>query len=492
MASKLVLGPILGITSDTEYSWLVMTKPNVNQLDLVLNGNAVVFTKLGELTSGWVWRASAALPLTPNGTTHDYQVQLDGELASSAAGKSSWQFYQPGATEEPRMAYCSCNGFSDYKLLTSTETPYALWSKMQKLHGESPFSLLLMGGDQLYADSIWTQVTSLKSWNEQPRDKKVKAQASKVMQQQIANFYGNLYVDRWNKQPFADMLASIPSVMMWDDHDIFDGWGSYPADIQNCEVYQAIYQEAKRHFELLQLRGTDNPSLIPVNGARTHFTTLLKFRKLNILALDNRSERTIKQVMGAAHWADVIASLATITSGDLLLMSAVPVVYRDFSFAESAVDATPWEEELTDDLKDHWRAKEHEGERSRLIMRLLENARMREGKTVILSGDVHVGALGVIRAECQQQPVQIHQIVSSGIVHPAPSFMQWLGITAVTNDDVEYLDEAKKISASMIKPFGGDKYLRCRNFTTLQAGTDGKLWVNWIIEGKDEPVYPIQ
>ena len=28
--------------------------------------------------------------------------------------------------------------------------------------------------------------------------------------------------------------------MIWDDHDIYDGWGSYPAHMQNCSVFQGL------------------------------------------------------------------------------------------------------------------------------------------------------------------------------------------------------------------------------------------------------------
>ncbi|HPE71554.1 MAG TPA: hypothetical protein PK018_05160 [Candidatus Competibacter sp.] len=41
-------------------------------------------------------------------------------------------------------------------------------------------------------------------------------------------------------------MASIPSIAMWDDHDIFDGWGSYDEERQNCPVYQGIYPIARR------------------------------------------------------------------------------------------------------------------------------------------------------------------------------------------------------------------------------------------------------
>jgi hypothetical protein len=379
---------------------------------------------------------------------------------------------------------------------------------MRDEHAEAPFSLLLLGGDQVYADSIWTQLTALKQWNELGRAEKVKRKASKALKAQIDRFFSELYVDRWNVAPVASMLASIPSLMMWDDHDIFDGWGSYPADLQNCDTYQAIFAAAKKHFALLQVRGLENRTLL-ASEPRSHFSAALKFRGYTILALDNRAERTLNQVMSKTQWRDITDYLdQQCQSGDLLLLSAVPVVYRDFSFTERMVDATPWEEELTDDLKDHWRAKEHQGERLKLIMRLLANAKVRSAnsqgsaRTVILSGDVHIGCLGVVRdtaglistglQSTGQHPTSIHQVVSSAIVHPAPTYLEWLGILALTNDDTEYLDETHTIRAEMLKPHGAAKYIRARNFVTLLAGTDHKLWVNWICEGKDKPAFPLQ
>ena len=514
MAKGLILGPILGVESDSLYTVTLVTDKAVTstEINYLTQGSlshqhhSVRASKIGDIYSGQVWRAELHLAAEAAGSMIEYQVRADGDAIDDKAGLNKWQFYLPSMAEKPKFAYVSCNGFSDYKLMTSTEQPYALWEQMAIAHRASPFSLLLMGGDQVYADSIWSQLSSLKTWNDLGRAEKIKRKATREMRGQIDRFYSELYVDRWNKQPMAALLASVPSLMMWDDHDIIDGWGSYPEDIQQSDVYQAIFASAKKHFALLQLRGSANTSLIAANTAVDgavcpqpvsldgwrHFSSLVRFRGYQILSLDNRSQRSITQVMDSAHWQDVASALAEqCGEGDLLVLSAVPVVYRDFSFAESAVDATPWEEEITDDLKDHWRAKEHEGERLKLVMRLLNNAIARKGKTVILSGDVHVGCLGIIRDKRGAVPVNIHQVVSSGIVHPAPSYLQWLGILAVTNDDLEYLDETRLITADMIKPHGSNKYIRSRNFVTLQEGTDAKLWVNWICEGKDQPSYPL-
>ena len=56
----------------------------------------------------------------------------------------------------------------------------------------------------------------------------------------------------------AAVFSTIPTLMMWDDHDIFDGWGSYDAELQNCAVYQGIFAAARDAFRLFQLQCAPN------------------------------------------------------------------------------------------------------------------------------------------------------------------------------------------------------------------------------------------
>lgn len=492
--TRLVMGPLLGLESETAYSVCFMTEPGCKSAGVRINGELLAASKQADTPKGGFWRLIwQASPKSKAGTPVDYEILLDNKPAHDQAGYDKWQFHLPGKKEQVRIGYASCNGFSDFKLLTSTPAPYAMWDKLAAEHKAHPFSLLLMGGDQVYADSLWTSVPTLKAWNELDRAEKVKRKATRTMVEQIDRFYCELYCKQWSRPEVAFMLARVPSAMMWDDHDIFDGWGSYPEDLQRCEVYQAIYAAATKYFRLFQLRSEANGALL--DKGLNHHTWRLGFRGYQILALDNRANRTRDQVMSPSQWDQVNAALAACDTGHLLVLAGVPVVYRDFSFTEAAFDATPWEEELTDDLKDHWRAKAHQGERARLIMRLLDNARQRRQKepgckTLILSGDVHVGCLGVIQDK-REGVVNVHQLVSSGIVHPCPTQFQWMGILAMTNDDPEYLDESRLIRAELIKPFGAPVYLRTRNFATLLMGSDDKLWANWHCENGLAASYPL-
>lgn len=497
--NTLMLGPLLGLESETLYTVCFATNPSVQQATVLFTLGGQTLTAAAQClmtTANWaLWRAELTVNAGLSAQACAYNIQVNGAGASSQQGQSQWVFEVPGNSQAPRLAYASCNGFSDPKLMKNTAEPFALWKKLLNDHAQAPIHLLLMGGDQVYADSLWGSVPLLKRWSALPKDQKCALKPASKELAALQSAYVNLYLERWNEPSTAQALATIPSLMMWDDHDIVDGWGSYSDDLQQSPVMQAAFQAANTAFQLFQLRGrSTNTTLLAPQAA--HHSALLRFRGLNILALDNRSDRRLNRIMSETHWQTVINTLNTLTNGDLLVMSGVPVVYRDFSFVEQTLDTLPGDQELTDDLKDHWRARAHQGERARFIMRLLDNAQQRKtaqgkARTVILSGDVHVGCLGVVQDNTGDTPVNLHQVVSSGIVHPAPNALQWAGIVATSNDREETLDENGHIRSRMLTPFGSSAYLRTRNYATLQEGTDGKLWVNWVCENGDQPHYPL-
>ena len=494
MSDKLALGPLLSVEDDNKYVICFLSK-NDSDFSIFIDKEEIKAEKIGILKSGNFYRAEFEIKQSKKSKTITYNILNNNTDSNTtdAFNRDSWSFYVPSSTEKPKFAYASCNGFSSPDLLAKTDEPYLLWDKLIDQHNNEPFSILIMGGDQVYADELWSKVKELEEWSRLNMNDKMKRKATKAMIRNLDTFYESLYLKKWSDEQMSLCLATIPTVMMWDDHDIFDGWGSYPQELLDCDVYQNIFKTAKKYFEIFQIRSLKNQTLLTKD--RTHFSFALKFRNYHILGLDNRTQRSIYQVMGNDQWKDLNTYLdENILNDNLLVLSAVPVVYRDFSLTENLVDFTSWQEELTDDLKDHWRAKEHQGERMRLIMRLFMNIEKRKvskrnTRTVILSGDVHVGSLGVINDHKNQN--KIHQVVSSGIVHTPPSYVEWLGITSITNDNNEYLNEDKTIETSMLTPIGSAKYLRVRNFVTINEGTDEKLWINWVCDNKDRPCYAL-
>ena len=417
--------------------------------------------------------------------------------ATYAVNGVNWDFAVPSRDSAPAMAYASCNGFSALKLMKSTKVPNALWEKLNAKHAQSPFHLLLLGGDQLYFDSMWEEIQELQDWAALPTAQGVKQQPSQKMKDLLRDYYRGLYPKRWSQAAPARAFATIPTLMMWDDHDIFDGWGSYPENLQNCAVYQEIFRHARDNFALYQQQnapGTRHPLALP---GQEYFSFGCRIGSVAILAPDMRSERSESQVLGAKSWKAIFDWLEALPTSDapaggvrhLFVMSSIPVVYPDFSMLEGMLGFFPGRQELEDDLKDHWMSLPHRQERLRLIHRLLDFAARKKCRVTLLSGDVHVGAVGVVQSgrygTDHPSSQVITQLTSSGIVHPAPPGMVLFFLENVVGKS---MCDDRDINSEIVQiPGTQHHFIGARNFLALLPDAEDRYWANWHLEAEPHP-----
>ena len=73
-----------------------------------------------------------------------------------------------------------------------------LWHEAQ-IHdqGGQRFHLMLMGGDQIYFDSIWEDIKPLKRWIGLTRDEQLRYPVDAALEREIEDYYLRLYADRW-------------------------------------------------------------------------------------------------------------------------------------------------------------------------------------------------------------------------------------------------------------------------------------------------------
>ncbi len=442
----------------------------------------------------------------------------------------------PAKGAQPAMAYASCNGFSDPKLMKQVKDKNALWLRMARLHDGvdtirgrrfGPWDLLLMGGDQVYSDSMWCEVPELVQWSGLTYDQRMQHDFNAALRIAVESFFENLYLARWAQAEVRTALASMPSVMMWDDHDIMDGWGSYPYELHHCPVYQSIFSVAKQYFMLFQQQTTDAmpPATLP---AQTGFSKGFRIGSMGLLALDMRSERTPHdprmlvavhasgthscvdlpsdqsgnyqpdQVMSEASWKAVYQWLdAQEGMMHLLIMTSIPVVHPTFGLLEKMLGVLPGQQTLEDDLRDHWTSPPHLQERLRLVHRLLRLSAQKSCRVTLLSGDVHVAAVGAVESDRNDVPPNarvVNQLTSSGVVHPAPPAMARYFLEQACQK-VETLDRG--ITATMYEfPATTRRLIGARNFLTLEPDADNRLWANWWVEGEADPttkvIHPVQ
>lgn len=398
----------------------------------------------------------------------------------------------PAANRPPRMAYASCNGFSSAKEGKGVDDACAMWRVMAKRHAKAPYHLLLQGGDQVYADGMWDVLPTMRAWSELRNEDANGTSFTSRMAEELEDFYFTLYTRQWSQPEIAAMLARVPTVAMWDDHDIVDGWGSYPPERQNSPVFQGLWPIARRAFATFQQHlkadETHPAAVAPEHG----FTMGHVVGGVALVALDMRSQRTEKQVLSLEHWNAVYDWLDTERVGlhHLLLMSSIPVVYPGFDSLERLLGAVPGRQGLEDDLRDHWNSRPHKGERLRLVHRLLRLAEAERLRVTLVSGDVHVAALGLIesargtRDECSV----INQLISSGVVHPSPPAIVLFALRHLF-DSTDELDRG--IVARMCEfPGTQSRFVGGRNFLSLEpddhAGP-GRIWANWFVEDDPDP-----
>ncbi|MEH6405235.1 MAG: alkaline phosphatase D family protein [Sneathiella sp.] len=491
---KISMGPVLSLRKSDASEWhvsalIIIDKGTHYPLGIVSSDAAISQpTVLMEHKKEAVLRYDITVARKPHPVNVTYAI-----------GAGTWKFVVPAIGCSPKMAFVSCNGFSDPKAMKNVEEKNALWTHMGTLHKkpDGEYNLLIMGGDQVYADQIWN-TAELKKWSDLSRSKRRTRAFSGAMRQQVDDFYFTLYKERWAQTEVASMLSSIPTLMTWDDHDIFDGWGSYSPEDQECKVYQGIFDAAKSHFSVFQLQVNSNlqetrPSTLSNQDA---LTFAVEADGIAILALDTRSERSQKQVMSAQswdavwNWASNLNPASNNSPKHLLIVSPVPVVHADFGSIETTLNWLPGEQELEDDLRDHWQSKPHRKERLRMIHRLFTLMEDKNIRATFLSGDVHCAGLGVVVSNRSNSPGSrasvINQLTSSGIVHPAPPKIMGYLLENLS-DTPEEIDQG--LSAYMLDfPATRKKFVLSRNFLSLEPDDKDRLWAKWYIEHDlDEP-----
>jgi hypothetical protein len=478
------LGPILHFRGCNKHEYgiailMVASGEGGDNPDLQISpppvGKKVTVTKLLSEGDRHVWIYDFAMKQQKEDMRVDYFV----------CGKSA-SFYVPGIGCPVRFVATSCNGFHDPNERAKLKHPeFNLYTKMKDLHEKRRFLLNLGGGDQLYCDPVWN-LPGLKKF--EPGDTSmVKKKFTDEMSALVNKFYMDNYISSWNSPEMSAMYASIPNAMTWDDHDIFDGWGSYPSDVQACPIYQGIWKWAELYYCAFQLGCT--PTKLPaatLPGKHAGKTQMYVVGDVGIANLDLRTERSKKVVCADATyqclqaWLDQHHDLA-----HLIVVSSIPICYNDFSLTETTMSITGGE--MLDDLLDHWRAKDHQKERKMFIKMLFEYANTSNTRVTIISGDVHIGAIGAMHHKKylkRSNAGEINCLITSAIVNnPPPStFVDFLSLSAGQPEKVD-----SKIVSGLCKfqPRKKWYYIPNRNFMIGEETTAQDIFCHWIAENAE-------
>ena len=349
-----------------------------------------------------------------------------------------------------RGGFFSCNGF-DATVSEQAKTDLTfgdVWQHLDSVHEETPLHLLIWGGDQNYIDFMFEDVPYLKDWVNMEWNQKWTCDYFDELDQQVEEYHFNSYVQNWERPEVKKALASIPSIMTWDDHDIFDGAGSYPPLLHDSPMMTGLFRTAQKLRLLFQHHTT-------VEKARDH--GLFGYQGYNFLSqcgpnllivgTDGRTERDIQTVQHEKSWEMIFSKLDERVNNivHLIVVFPVPFSFVRFKLAESifeyfknmpnkyrqlpvvkqtnSIFGLP---ELYDDLLDEWTHEAHIEERNRALTRFQELAEKKRIRVTFFSGDVHCCGISRFQTRTKQSLAPTHdaklmyQVISSAIVNIPP------------------------------------------------------------------------
>jgi PhoD-like phosphatase len=223
---QLVLGPLLRYVSETEATvWVEADGPcEVAMLDhraktFQVEGHHYALVRIENLSPG---------------SENEYDVRLDGERVwppdEHDFPPSIIRTLDPAAPV--RISFGSCRVAYPHRppySLPKDEHPegrevdalYALARRMRREPPDSWPHLLLLLGDQVYADEASPKVRRFIASRRDP---------SKPPGYEVADFeeYVRLYYETWGDTDTSVrwLLSTVSTAMVWDDHDVHDDWNT--------------------------------------------------------------------------------------------------------------------------------------------------------------------------------------------------------------------------------------------------------------------------
>ncbi|KAL9131860.1 MAG: hypothetical protein Q9217_000306 [Psora testacea] len=361
-----------------------------------------------------------------------------------------------------------------------------LWKDIMQKHVEcGGFHTQLGLGDQIYADRIWKEIPLLKQWLAMSgKENRKNAQWTAKHEEDVSHAYFHYYTSHFDQPYLREAFAQIPHVLQIDDHDIFDGFGSYPEYMQFSNMFKNIgrvgiemYLLFQHHTTLEILRNVSTDTdIFTITGTGWHFVKYLG-PAVVVVGPDCRSERNPHQVMAGPTYQGLFPKVAMLPQSvqHCIWMIAVPIIYPRLEAAEQlahtvatgkkAVTGTynllgkvtssvagvvgakgvvgsgfdsvkkavgksglmggilsPFGDiDMLDELRDQWTHESKDLERTYLIRTLQSISHQKSLRMTFLSGSVSVCGAGLVHDPSKPSDHKtMYQLISSSVVNTPP------------------------------------------------------------------------
>ena len=382
------------------------------------------------------------------GTRYGYVLHSDADGGKVILGHNRLRSFRTPPAEDEwadfQIALFSCHmpfrvsGLFKKRTHTDQMDVWDFMDETLRRHRDS-VDVVIAGGDQAYSDGVDT----LNIWKLLNRTMRLEGDELLPTEYDMVTWFRDIYRGYWGFDEVRKVFDSFPTYMIWDDHEILDGWGSHyledggPHDslgeiLPDLEAKQLTRDDGRRLLRRMFRAGcrvyreyqhSHNPSTD--EGVWDY-----SFRRggAAFYVLDGRGQRDIGRdeyrILGQEQferfegWADALDPSDT---PFMFVVSAVPVIHARAGLVGADLAFPLRQKGLGDDLRDAWEHSLHDAERAAL-MDVLFRATARGIRTCILSGDVHVSAAFSIDAE---EGHRVWQLTSSAVTQNVPSLLGW-------------------------------------------------------------------
>lgn len=340
---RLVLGPVLGHTDHKSARiWIQVPDDPAAYAVRVEGAGLVPFVSTEPAGAREFGTAIAQVRGLVPDRRYGYRITRAGRHVAGARG--SVRTMPPPSSMTPILFDAiSCNGAEQL----------GAWQQLAEHVERAQPSFIVMMGDQVYLDEDEPNVfrDHFDGGAEAARAARRRAMA--------ANYRAN-----WSREPVARLLANTPCYMVWDDHDIRDGWGSLAADSPTMAAKHkrgaAIFRRCTTFFEdardvYWHFQGCRNPRpgdhLDAANqpdpafpnyvagplpaGQQVGMPFVFRCGRLMVMVLDSRGARDVfradKPILGTVQWAFVDQVLTRVPADveALAIVTATPLASQD-------------------------------------------------------------------------------------------------------------------------------------------------------------------
>ena len=369
--------------------------------------------------------------------------KLDLERCIEMGGEHDYWFRTlPKNPQSLQFGFYSCH--DPFSVKPNSE---GAWDKFYDVLNERRADFVIGGGDQVYCDTNHaSRMQDVWVWLKNNKNALLAAYSTpddNLDEPAIIDYFTKLYRTYyriyWQFEHLLSVYRRFPQYMIWDDHEIMDGWGSLTADERkaklanffqdddedaNYALVMLMFKAAARAY--LEYQHAHNPDSMIVNGDpdASHWDYKFDQGAYGFYMLDVRCHHDCElpdgqRLLGAEQFERFkswINSAATKKKKAIFICSPVPVVH----WTESAVNTLDFGGQK-DDFMDEWGHETNHKERNAMLELLLARSAESSIPIVILSGDVHCASAFQITHGKTYPGARLFNVTSSAISRkPAP------------------------------------------------------------------------